>query len=446
MKTPCCFIVAVAFSFAWQGPARGQPAGLKRRYDHVVVPGDRLRHLRLERIDELRLLAFRDDFEVIPYQIDERLPNGEYAFDKGANPRADEDKGRLDRNDELVFMARDAGGRAPAHRRSALRLSALGLIEIAIEDPVDRGRAWVYLARFRSPPPRSTVDYVSISYEKKILEYRGAGFLISNASVPDNALRNTRLQFFDAQGKPSLNLLDTTKMRGELYYFRIPVRRDETEIRASVGAYIDGPIRAIVRNDIEAYVVWGFWIRTSSSILYMYESGTVSPTSFDFPINIDESPSSTMRVSTDLSSRARGWSFYNSHNKTPCSLGDRQAASRIDSSYPDWNALHGPEGGFVHRLLFDDVAIVRRPKSQLFYSDDSSKPDAPESEPGSSGNSGFVVDFSGVQKGVYKATFYAYYKPGFRFGDEREFLRIVDRPLRIKTAPVKQDGSVIQKR
>ena len=47
----------------------------------------------------------------VPYQIDERRPDGDFAFPFGPRPSFDDDRGIFDDNDELVFMVKDVGGR-----------------------------------------------------------------------------------------------------------------------------------------------------------------------------------------------------------------------------------------------------------------------------------------------------------------------------------------------
>ena len=67
-----------------------------------------------------------------------------------------EEMAALDYNDELVFMARDAGERAD--RGGWLADAA---VEIELRDPADGSRSWAYLFHFaEDPPPPSDLDYV----------------------------------------------------------------------------------------------------------------------------------------------------------------------------------------------------------------------------------------------------------------------------------------------
>ncbi|MCX5859729.1 MAG: hypothetical protein NT056_07515, partial [Proteobacteria bacterium] len=93
---------------------------LTRTEDFVVAYGKVLRKNLGEDIGQLGLFAFHEGKLVpIPFQIDEINQEGEWVLTQvpptlageGLKPEHDEDDGNLDENDELAFMARDAGDR-----------------------------------------------------------------------------------------------------------------------------------------------------------------------------------------------------------------------------------------------------------------------------------------------------------------------------------------------
>jgi hypothetical protein len=407
---------------------------LRRRLDHVVLEGKDLRPLLGASITKLRLFALKQGLMVvIPFQIDERTPSGSYAFDKGAGTKKDVDNGAFDANDELVFMARDSGAQAGAKILQPYKKS----VEISLTDPKDKRKAWVYLVAFteKDPPALSKKDYVSIKYDKNgLLTYFGHNFITGNDRSLGNAARTTSVRFKRSNKTLTPNIVDCTKTRVTLYYFAISVERNGTEMRVVIGAYIDGPVRVVALNVVEVYLLWGFWVRAPNSLIKFYDYGSEMPTNINIPINVDKAdPASVARLSIDLSPRAQKWYFYNSWNKTPLPIDGVMSAKEkaLDKRLPDWNVCYGPEGGIINRFSFENKAIPKAKYSQLFYRDDLRTKDGPEHEQGSYGNAGFDIDLSGLKTGVYKGCYYTYYKSGFRYGDERRYLDIVDKPIKV---------------
>lgn len=133
-------------------------ASLPCRYDYIEVGGELLRRFSGTPIKRLSLLALKEGaLTPIPFQIDERDPEGSYVMTGGKTAGCDADRGRLDGNDELVFLAEDAGDRLPTKER----LSGGSRIELQVTDPRYPDRhAWAYLARYDNEAPCSGTDYI----------------------------------------------------------------------------------------------------------------------------------------------------------------------------------------------------------------------------------------------------------------------------------------------
>jgi hypothetical protein len=137
---------------------------LKRTEDPVIIEGKDLMSLLGSRPDRLSLMAWTyDGFQPVPFQMDERDEKGEYVFTMSVeggkttpSNEADQDP-KLDANDELVFMVFDAGDR---HPEVSFPDGVDKGVEIEITDPVDGGKAWIYLFAFKNEAPRSGLDYV----------------------------------------------------------------------------------------------------------------------------------------------------------------------------------------------------------------------------------------------------------------------------------------------
>ena len=111
------------------------PCGpIARRHEPIEMSVIRLRRLGGTPIDRIGMVAYRDGkAQPIPFQVDERKPGkGGFAMDGGSEPTTDDRPGVLDPDDLLVFMACDAGERAPSGTPPA----AAGR-EIRLDDPFD---------------------------------------------------------------------------------------------------------------------------------------------------------------------------------------------------------------------------------------------------------------------------------------------------------------------
>src|SRR5690606_34691321 len=148
--------------------------------------------LRLERVADGRL-------EPIRFQLDARDADGEIVL---GGP----DEFEVDDNDELVFMAADAGGRADP---SLLPEDCAGALEIELRDPTkEDARAFAYLLAFADAPPLPRVEpYVRFDLEKG--EARSDAYRVSYA-----AERNffTGIEIPRRHGGNDANLLRQTRM------------------------------------------------------------------------------------------------------------------------------------------------------------------------------------------------------------------------------------------
>src|SRR4029079_4234853 len=107
-----------------------------RVHDPVIVPGARLSALPIRDTAKLRLHRFESGRAgAIPHQIDQRDESGDLVVD---GPR----DFAFDDNDELVFMAKDAGDRTIADPCPSDCTAAL---EIEVRDPASGASGWVYL-------------------------------------------------------------------------------------------------------------------------------------------------------------------------------------------------------------------------------------------------------------------------------------------------------------
>jgi hypothetical protein len=160
-----------------------EPGTLNRPADPVVLLGTDVPSLA--GIAPGDLIAFRDTgsgWQQIPIQVDERALVTMYQIygqtyshpnmtiltytdaDTFVGPDPD---ATLDADDEIVFMAKDTGGRVPLWQAAPSDVDAETRLEIRVTDPVDAGlTGWVYLFRRSSSEidPGAGISYVDYQF------------------------------------------------------------------------------------------------------------------------------------------------------------------------------------------------------------------------------------------------------------------------------------------
>jgi len=434
-------LVAAGAAFGQHQQVR-QPRTLSRVVDTVVIPGEQLGAIRGVHKERIRVYTCRSGYLIpIVYQLDERDDGGTYCYDQG--PRelrvVDSDRGRIDDNDELLVLARDAGARAhPAAFGMVPGYTAVQ--EVELRDPLDEGKAWVYVFSFRSPPGRLSTDLVDLDYEEIDDEqgryvWRGPNFTFNNDRSPTNAVRATFGAFNDPEtGELSDNVLDCTWINAVVTFMWVTVERRSDDVRVKVGGYIDGPIRIVAQNMLEVYLALGFWVSAPDSYVMLWPNRVSMPTNASCPVDLDEHGESGYTLVWDLRSSATGWSFYNSHNDEPVTIdGEWQIEElRLDKAWPDWNCAFGPEGAIITKFVVPEE--LQDGSSKLFYRDNArhrfDDDESIEFEPGSYGTNGYYVDMRGLEEGLYPGDYVVWYcPPPFAPGDHVAYLNEYDHPV-----------------
>lgn len=132
VATALIFILLLVSGFA--RPAAGEDRTLGRTEDFVVIAGKDVGELIGVGVDDLRLYSCKgSQCSPIPVQIDKVDVMGRYVFPQDMN--FDRDGKKLDENDEISFMAGDAGGGiADGFRPGAAKAGVLS------QDVLDRQR------------------------------------------------------------------------------------------------------------------------------------------------------------------------------------------------------------------------------------------------------------------------------------------------------------------
>jgi hypothetical protein len=252
-----------------------EPGTLNRPADPVILTGNDVPDL--VGIVPGDLVAFRDTgtgWQQIPVQVDERALVTMYQIYGqsishvnqtiltytdantfvGPDPNA-----TLDADDEIVFMAKDTGGRVPGFQAAPADVVASSRLEILVSDPVDAGNTgWVYLFQRSSNAlePGAGVSYVDYQFNLLV----GDGNYLTNYDTlsgpnPENSTIETAYygrRFIERwttddlriKAGTGVDLLDRHKFQFAPGYSG----RTENTFSAAEGAFVinkSGPVRAL---------------------------------------------------------------------------------------------------------------------------------------------------------------------------------------------------------
>ncbi len=441
-------LVGLLLTFTVSAFAKAGPV-FDRRFDPVVVPGSDLAPFIGHTIADLRLYKVESHnrlqmVRAIPFQIDERDKYGDWHFDFDKHGTyVPYKRHSLASQDELVFMSKDAGARLvgngaafdrglAVNGRAGQKVSTpvvAGIVEIKLTDPLNDAHAYVYLAYFKSDPPAlSPVRYVRYDPAAD----RIYGTLYDMGFSKKAPVSYDYYVIPKSAGGEGINIFDRFKMRLDISTFLFSMHRDEDDFKSRLVGYIQGPVRVIRRVANSMDVVWGI---QSSSVLsdsmYYYDYFQF-PTIVNIPIDMRKLyviKKAKLITTTDFNHNAIGMFFYNSNNLKGIEITGRMSKAQEDlnrSPY-DWAVVAGPQGAWMNRVVMGkDVPFTK----DLYYVDDRTKLDPPENEPGQIGSTGY--DFGNLlkaNKGTYTFTSYIYVPIGYRPGDERPWLNIIDHPI-----------------
>jgi hypothetical protein len=456
-------LIALALVTVGFGPAFAQqvrfraPRTLARSVDTVVLSGADSGRAKGHPIASIRAYALRlGVMTPISYQIDERNQVGTWCWTQGPLQRRlrDSDRGKLDSNDEVVFLVRDAGDQALPQQLFQVP-GAIGYQEIQISDPRRPGKAWVYLYLFtpQLQPGRVTGDYARLRVKnhpngEKTHYWYGESFCFNNNRSRNNAVRATYAGFA-APGTTDYskvpNLIDSTQVKAVVSFMWVTLTRHSHDFKIKLGGWIDGPLRVIAENRLKVRLAMGYWVEAPDSYLILWRNKMSMPTNAACPVNLDTSDESNYTLCVDMNKAVKGLKFFNSHNKKPVIIDGKMspAEKAMNLAYPKYNVLYGPSGAMITKFVIPNF-LRRKKGSKLIYLDDLKRAPKDDSEgiefqKGAYGYNGYVMDMRGLKKGLYPGDYVVWYAPpGFKPGDERGYLEEYSFPVEIEATSVKR--------
>jgi hypothetical protein len=457
---------------------------LSRQVDPVTACGEATRPFWGRKTGDMRLFARRGGaWEPVPFQIDKVNPDGDYFISENTIPSdvreavgfddvpeeekrenrirkfernrddyekrvrsgditreqleelervvyAAEDMECLDWNDELVFMARDSGDRAPGCEW----LTADGL-ELRVTDPLNGRTAWVYLFYFEAdPPPLSDTDYVRYdpAADRVVTPLLEIGFMPGRPMIVNSIIGKP-------PGRPAMpNILDRFKLRikvNPIILMCAPLRFDENNTRGVTMGYKDGPVRVLRRNVFWVMVAGirlpfapriGMWFK-------FYDNGMTGLSSLHLPFDPAYflCDGSTFTAGLDFRDNIAGARIFTRDNPEMVVDGEMSDGEKNPTrADQDWIAGYLPDrSAIISRMLYDPEMIARGTKMNLYYLDDGGAGDPPEEEEGQH-MVGYAIGINTLPQ-RYRLGFEIYAAFDFEPDRVRELLDIDDNPLAV---------------
>lgn len=427
-----CLLVAACVVIYFKETGKTEnPMNITRIDDIIEIQGKSLKALSGTPISKLRLFVFKNgNFLRAPYQVDERDPKGEWVFTIGEEKSEDVDKGMLDDNDELAFMAKDLGGEAPTEQKPK---GANSCYKITVSDPVDHSKGFAYLCAFDTPPPPSTADYVSYKVEGDWMWMIGETYKIGTG-VEESYFDKVHLRT-GPTAPWGTDIMDRYKTRG--VGIPIPGKEvlPESNAKAKAVAWIDGPVRVIRKSKGWLKVAWKIKIHGEGSSQNIYY-----PTWFVVPLRlgVPQVPKPLLKnfkllITLDFNHNFYGTKYYDEVNPQGVLVDGQMsdAERKLEcGKHHEWYAVTGTKGTVMARYVLPPD-MKKWVKALTYYMDDKNLPDPPEEEVGQS-NFGFMMEnFADLPAGEYRYSAYFYFPRQFKWGEQARILNILDKPLQV---------------
>jgi hypothetical protein len=389
------------------------PAALNRPHDPVVIAGGLLPQLTGSPVDEILVYAIRDSTPIqIPFQIDERDASGMYV------PTED---GQLDANDELVFMAMDAGGWAEHVELDVGGAPITPAYVITLTDPIDASHAWAYVFRSADLAHAVTADYVS---------FDGSNDRITSSAVYAMGFNATyTFRDYMTLGESSVDLLDRDKVRiaGSATIPPFPpftVSATEQDITKTGVLAIDGPVR-VTRVSTSTFLIVGVPTQATTT-LFAYRSTVVQPAAVSVPgapVHVNY-----FRLSVDWNEMASGMTYYDANNPAGVSIDGAPDALTLAPA-TGWTQVSSSTGTLVNVI---GIPAGMGGTQSTYYKDDSAVDSDDTGDQLSYGDAGFRTD--DPNPGTYTILGQMYFLTGTTTNVGATYVDYYEHPLQVEVA------------
>ena len=371
-------------------------------------------------LSALRLMALGPGGGLVPvpFQVDERHPDGRWVMTEGLEAGHDVDRGLLDGNDVLVFMLRDGGERWIAADPDPH-------LEIEVVEPSTGRVRWLYLVEAGDGAPRSPRRYVRARPDTDSID--GTSYeLTFQPSLP---ISWAYLALKDDRGRlVTRNVVDRQKVRVHARVLgMIRWSITEEDVDAEVVGWIDGPVRVVRRLEsrvslgpgiqgpsIEMDTLYhGHWIRLPITVLLPMD-GLLSEM--------------VMRLYIDFR-HITGWRMIAPFLDEPVDIDGEPSLEELelDRDPASWVMAEGDAGTVLARIR----TPVSTPGVQSFvhFVDDHLLDDPPEGDPGQGPSVGFtLLHWDAVEAGLHHLETDIHYLWGRGIRDRDAILTAIESP------------------
>jgi hypothetical protein len=423
-----------------------------RYYEPVEIPGEVLSSLTGTALNNLAVYSFENGrWLQILSQIDEVTTEGNFVLTHGPEANAGEGNGVLDKQDLIVFMARDSGEKAP---EGELPYTAEQLVSVEIFDPLTRESAWVYITYFPGTIPVAGHHPYALllSHENFNVRFSSYGYDgLTNDREKESmpTIFINKLWVLEDSGGNGENIIDRQKIRGNITFLggMIEVPINEKIVSGGLVAYKPGGVRIITHSVM--YPLFPLGIKGPRFYIdsIMVDTLTLTTTTVNVPFDPGSLISDmTLVFMTDLSPAAKGMYYYNSMNKggflIDGKMDDKELAFK--NGKDEWRLITGQQGTQIQYTVFDPKFMTDG-KASSTYNDNESEHHPPENFPGDIGAAADSINIKSLPAGSYQIKTFGcvphdFYDPE---GLDRDFLESI---LNISNAPlqIKVDGRTIE--
>jgi hypothetical protein len=358
---PVSFLFVVAAMILIFSPFSFSQIPTNRPYQPVIVKGNGFAEFSnnaapIGQLFLYKYISASNTWEQIPFQFDEVEPDPS-PTDPNRTTYFGTGDGNLDDQDELAFMARDAGDKAPTNTWISDAASrSFARYEIEVTDPLLTSGNTGYVYLFRSgtlSTPPAAKDYVT--YIKAPAGASAGQDTVRGQSYEEGHATNgiqDWLRVPVAANGSNLDFLDRLKVRFKVFAILAEVTFTEAGLGLQGVRVRDGRVRVIRELQERISLITGnidFPI-----LIFYYGYSSVLGTS----LNLSSLPSGvrvlSLRQSFDFDPRVNGAKWYNQNLTTPVNVtggsGNLNAAQAAVVNDPNlnWYMLSSAHGSFVN--------------------------------------------------------------------------------------------------
>jgi hypothetical protein len=409
------FLVVVAAIILSFSPFSFSQIPANRPYQPVIVKGNSFAEFSnntapIGQLFLYKYISASNTWEQIPFQFDEVEPDPS-PTDPNRTTYFGTGDGNLDDQDELAFMARDAGDKAPTNTWISDAASrSFARYEIEVTDPLLTSGNTAYVYLFRSGTlsiPPAAKDYVTY-----VAPTPGSGNdVVKGQSYEEghrnNGINNSLLVPVRAGGD-GVDFLDQLKLRFQVSIFGLNVPVTEENFALQGIRLRDGNLR-IIRQLQQRISILGTNLDFAIDVLYYGYSVVLST-----DLNITTDGVNLLRQSVDFDASVSGAKWYNQNITNPITVDgvtdNLSTANLAVVPSPDfnWYMLSSSHGSFIN--LFAIPGSLGNSRKFYYHDAPSGTGDGtPDSgaNPGSFGDSGLLITGSNI-KGRFAAIIISY--------------------------------------